>query len=252
MFATIVITLPSRFSGGELHLCHAGKNQVIDIASTSSNMTHIISWYTDVLHSVKAVKSGYRLAFSYNLLHGKNSFTPSIKVPEEKIQKIRNMLKDWTKVHDAGYDEVPEKLCFSMDHQYSQKNLRSASLKGDDARLVATVAPIAAELDFGLFIANIKLCKTGGAEETSGEGRFWRGPTSNTAGFEMAEDYDEELTIQNVFNVDGVPMTANHVSIEIDDELIPGGLGEGDPDKERYTGYTGNVCFYIIIVCFLF
>ncbi|KLO10713.1 hypothetical protein SCHPADRAFT_808165, partial [Schizopora paradoxa] len=170
MFATIVVTLPSRFSGGQVVLSHAGKDEVIDIADTSYNTTHVMSWYTDIMHSVKPVQSGYRLALSYNLLHGKNFFRPIVNLPEEKFQKLRTLLENWSKVHNAGY-EIEEKLCFSMDHEYSQRNLQAGGLKGDDARLVVIVAPIAEELDIGLYIANIELCKTGGAEETSGEGR---------------------------------------------------------------------------------
>ena len=246
MFATIVVTLPSRFSGGQLVLSHAGKTDVIDIAQTSFNTTHVMSWYTDIMHSVKPVQSGYRLALSYNLVHGRNSFKPVVNIPENQIEKLRTLLKNWSEADRAGYDEIDSKLCFSMDHQYSEMNLRSATLKGGDARLVAIVAPIAAELNFGLYVANIELRKEGCAEETSGEGRFWQGRTSDTAGFEMTDVYGEDISIECVYDVDGMPMDAGYVSID-DVEMIPGGLGEGDPDEEEYSGYTGNVRLALFI-----
>ncbi|KLO10714.1 hypothetical protein SCHPADRAFT_999401 [Schizopora paradoxa] len=239
MFATIVVTLPSRFSGGQLVLSHAGKNDVIDIAETSFNTTHVMSWYTDIMHSVKPVQSGYRLAFSYNLVHGKNSFKPVVNLPEQKTEKLRTLLKNWSKADRAGHQDIDWKLCFSMDHQYSEMNLRSATLKGDDARLVAIVAPIAAELNFGLYVANVELRKEGAAEEWDGKGRFWKGRTSDTSGFEMTDVYDETLSIECVYDVDGIPMDAGYLSID-DIEMVPGGLGDGDPDEEEYSGYTGN------------
>ncbi len=89
MFATIVIVLPSEFSGASLHLSHAGKTQIIDIAFASLAMTHALAWYTDVYHSVSPVLSGYRLALSYNLVHSK-AYKPSLRVISEKADKLRH------------------------------------------------------------------------------------------------------------------------------------------------------------------
>ncbi|KLO18810.1 hypothetical protein SCHPADRAFT_806563, partial [Schizopora paradoxa] len=163
MFATIVIVLPSEFSGGSLHLSHAGKTETIDIATKSTSMTHALAWYTDVYHSVYPVASGYRLALSYNLVHSK-SLKPSLNVLAEKTTILRHVLLSWKQAKEgkvALQMSVTDQLCYLLSHEYSQVNLLASALKGKDASIVAQLKPIAEELGFGLFIANIELYKSG-------------------------------------------------------------------------------------------
>ncbi|KAG6805401.1 hypothetical protein H0H93_004866, partial [Arthromyces matolae] len=69
MFATAIIVLPSLYTGGEVHVSHSSTTKVLDFASHSLLSTALLAWYTDVVHEVKPLKSGYRLALSYNLIH---------------------------------------------------------------------------------------------------------------------------------------------------------------------------------------
>ncbi|KAF7292539.1 Protein kinase domain-containing protein [Mycena kentingensis (nom. inval.)] len=62
MFASIVIVLPSEFTGGDVHTSHSGVNAVFNSSDNSLTRTTALSWYTDVFHEVKPITSGYRLA----------------------------------------------------------------------------------------------------------------------------------------------------------------------------------------------
>lgn len=64
MFATIIVILPSMYTGGEVHVSHSSSYEVFDFAAQSLLSTVALAWYTDVFHEVKPVTSGYRLALS--------------------------------------------------------------------------------------------------------------------------------------------------------------------------------------------
>lgn len=69
MFATVIIVLPSQYTGGQVHVSQSSAAKVIDLAPISLHSTSVLAWYTDVVHEVKPVTLCYRLALSYNLVY---------------------------------------------------------------------------------------------------------------------------------------------------------------------------------------
>lgn len=244
MFATVVIVLPSEFSGGSLHLSHAGKTQIIDVASGSLTMTHALAWYTDVYHSVHPVLSGYRLALSYNLVHAK-AYKPSLHDISKKADILRHIMFSWKEAKEGKLKlefNIPDRLCYLLDHEYSKVNLLAGALKGADARLIAQLAPIAEELDFGLFISNIELSRSGTAND-EGEHDGSEGSV-NVSDLEFESDVLDELDILNSVDSNGMPMAASQVQISKED-VVPEGFGRGRPTRKEYGGYMGNVPFLV-------
>lgn len=74
MFATIIIVLLSSYSGGQVHVSHSASSHLYDLAPSSASATSVLAWYTDVIHEVKPITSGYCLALSYNLIHTSQEF----------------------------------------------------------------------------------------------------------------------------------------------------------------------------------
>ena len=113
-------------------------------------------------------------------------------------------------------------------------NLLASALKGKDASMVALLKPIAEELDFGLFIANIELYKSGPGADYGDYGED---------DVDFAEVYEEKLTISNIVDMDGTPMDDDDVTVDMED-MIPKSFGENEePDEREYEGYMGNVSF---------
>jgi len=81
MFGTLIVVLPSKFEGGELHLWNNQKRAfdelVVKLAQQNEFSTGLAAWYTNVTHSVKPVTSGYRLVLIYNLIMGGYCAIPS-------------------------------------------------------------------------------------------------------------------------------------------------------------------------------
>jgi len=99
MFATLVVVLPSKFTGGEIHVSHGGERKVFENAEDSAFETTIHGWYTDVTYEVKEITSGYRLALSYHLINN----SPDIDVPhlsgsDSSLQRLREIFYKWS--HD--------------------------------------------------------------------------------------------------------------------------------------------------------
>lgn len=65
MVGTLVVSLPSHHTGGELVVSHAGRSIVYQ---ASREKLTFAAFYADCLHEVKPVKSGYRVTLTMNLL----------------------------------------------------------------------------------------------------------------------------------------------------------------------------------------
>lgn len=82
MFATVVVLLPSAYTGGELIVSHTLQTKTIDFSQNSLLSTALLAWYTDIKHKVKPVTLGYRLALSYNLIHVAPPNVPTPALPD--------------------------------------------------------------------------------------------------------------------------------------------------------------------------
>jgi hypothetical protein len=130
MFGTMIILLPSRYTGGEVHLTHASKTQVIDFSASSAANTAVLAWYTDVLHEVKPVTSGYRLALSYNLIY------PSSRLPlpiaptyDGPCAELRQVLRKWERKYKEH--EEPEE-CKELEECEESENEESEDKESED------------------------------------------------------------------------------------------------------------------------
>lgn len=137
MFATLVITLPSEFMGGEIHVSHGDQSMVFDNSKDSAFETTSLAWYTDVTHEVKEITSGYRLALSYYLINTSPGVgPPHIPSDDSGLQHFREILSKWS---NGGYPslKVNPVVAYVFAHEYSTASLREAIFKGADQRIVS-------------------------------------------------------------------------------------------------------------------
>lgn len=230
MFASIIVVLPSQFTGGDAHLSHGGTNKIFDTSGPSLTQTTVMSWYTDVMHEIKPITGGYRFALSYNLVHTTTALRPALSINTSAVEKLRYILLSW-KQDDSG----PEKIIYLLDHQYSQANLSGSALKGEDAHMMASLESLGRELGFQLGLANLVHNVTGDPDEDDDP---YGGDVS------MGEIQDRTMSIKHLVDVDG-RLIREHLDFDEESETIPADLAEkiegGDPDDEEYEGYQGNV-----------
>ena len=67
MFGSLVVCLPSKFTGGALVTQHQDRQVTFDWSSTAA--TQWAAFYNDVKHEVLPITSGHRITLTYNLYH---------------------------------------------------------------------------------------------------------------------------------------------------------------------------------------
>src|SRR6266700_2492474 len=77
MIGTLVVSLPSSHTGGELVIEHDGKTVAYQ---ASADEVSVAAFYADCRHEVKPVRTGYRVTFTCNLLLDSD---PAGEVPAE-------------------------------------------------------------------------------------------------------------------------------------------------------------------------
>lgn len=261
MFATIVVVLPSEFTGGMVRVSHSGLAEEYDCSSTSLTKTTVLAWYTDVMHEVKPITSGYRLALSYNLIHTTTSLRPALGEQTKLIGKLRHVLLSWKHL---GEEDSPEKIIYLLNHQYSQANLSGSALKGADAHKISLLDMLARAHGFHLGLASI-VCHQSGSAEDDGphyynkrRGRYGYSSDDddedNDDDVEMGEVHDTDMTIKNLVDLDG-SMIQDRLNFDAEAETIPADLEEmvtsGDVDEQQYEGYMGNVSIMHLSPCLL-
>lgn len=251
MFATMVIVLQSPFTGGEAHLSHGGLSSVLDHSKDSLLSTSVMAWYTDVMHEIKPITSGYRLALSYNLIYTTTAIRPSLPQTHHAALQLKEILLS---CKEEGYSGLP-KVIYLLNHRYSQANLRGSALKGSDAHEVGMVNTVAEAAGFRIGLANVECSMMGTAEDAGGHGYGWGGKSSHDAKYYDFDTIDEkEWSVKNLVDLNGEEIADFVVCIgedeETDDEseeTIPPDLRKqvkaGAPDGADYEGYQGNVNF---------
>merc|ERR1711981_287382 len=101
MFGTLVISLPSPHTGGDVVVKHCGKK--LEFKTSMVTQGHsIIMWYSDVTHEVLPVTSGYRWVLTYKLaldqLSEIASARPSASLAlSPQVDTMRQVLSGWMK-----------------------------------------------------------------------------------------------------------------------------------------------------------
>ncbi|EJD55214.1 hypothetical protein AURDEDRAFT_118417 [Auricularia subglabra TFB-10046 SS5] len=232
MFATIVVVLPTVFTGGDAHLSHGGRSVVLNSSAFSLSKTTVLAWYTDVKHEIKPITSGYRLALSFNLVHTTTALRPSIANDAAPLLRLRHVLRAWR--DDEG--DV-DRIVYQLDHTYSHANLSGSALKGPDAHVLAIVDEAAKELGFCLGLGTLKHTIRGYAENDYDNfyGRRY--------GVEMGEVTDTSTSIDTLFDLEG-RIIARNVRLDEDTATIPEdfltAMQDEQCDHEDYEGYQGN------------
>jgi hypothetical protein len=219
MFGTLVVCLPSKHEGGQVHLSHAGTKKIFATASTSEFDLSMLAWYSDVTHEIKPVESGYRLVLTYNLVQ-----RDSIGMPNsaDTVLKDKNLLQDLLQVWRRKFP-LRGKYVYRLDHQYSQASLHLQGLKGRDRALCKHLETVGSANQYCLFLATM--------DHTKGEDEEEHYDT-------YGEASEAHTTLKSIVTTSGLPVTSR-MSIDVEDILQQDPF-DRDPDSEEEGDFTGN------------
>ncbi|GJE87369.1 2OG-Fe(II) oxygenase [Phanerochaete sordida] len=231
MFATMIIILPSEYTGGSAHLSHSGLSIEYDCSATCLDQTVVLAWYTDVKHEIKPVTSGYRLALSYNLIHTTQAPRPALALDPTISTRLSTVLATW---QGAKGRRAPQKILYFLNHSYSHANFHAGALKGADAQKAAILASLAPQHEFALGLANVSCRLAGAADDEYGRGR---------GDVDFGEIQDSDITVEHFVDMAG-NLLAPLLEFDEESETVPAELmdeiGRGPCEKENYEAYTGN------------
>jgi hypothetical protein len=148
MFGSLVISLPSKFTGGMLKVKHNNNYKEFDLSIDNKKEIKWVAFYSDCEHEIEEVLSGYRITLTYNLYIRENHDTQYKNIDITKIE-LYNTLKE---IKEGNYDI--EKLGFIMEHKYpnliefDEDTNFMKILKGSDLKLFLICKSLDLEIEF--------------------------------------------------------------------------------------------------------
>ncbi|GAA0372717.1 2OG-Fe(II) oxygenase [Streptomyces blastmyceticus] len=147
MVGTLVVSLPSHHTGGELVVEHAGRS--ITYRASRERLT-FAAFYADCRHEVKPVTSGYRITLTMNLLAER--VRPADETGGGPVADLSHCLTEHfaqsaEQRYSYGHPKAtpPNRLVYLLDHEYTQRGLGWDLLKGADATRAALLRQAAGQ-----------------------------------------------------------------------------------------------------------
>jgi hypothetical protein len=253
MIGTLVVTLPSTFSGGAMVIKH--HDQKVEYRGANRNIS-LVAFYADCHHEVRPVEEGYRIVLTYNLLlsPAEAEVSPAPAQVETLEGKVRAFFKAPRPARwgEAEFEPPPDRLVYLLDHQYSQKGLSWSHLKNGDGVRAATLRAVAERLDCDVALALADVHETWSCEdEEYGYGSSWgRRSRYDDAADELqfGEDGSEpalgelqnsEVELRHFVDAEGTAGVASGQVAEA--ELCYTRPSAGlEPFRSEHEGYMGN------------
>ena len=243
MFATLIIVLPSDYSGGELLVRHQQEEVKLDLRSQEPEEISFAAFYADCVHEVLPVTDGCRLTLVYNLIRIDNK-TPLPTPPDyrQAQQKVAVLLNNWVQSLNTKTDEddTPKKLIYLLEHEYSIAELKFDALKNMDAASADVLISAAEQADCDLYLALVSIEESGSAEHIGG-GYYNRwGNDDDEEAFEIGEVFDHSETISEWRCPDGSQPALPPLPFEAEEFCPPGAFDSMEPDDIEFQEATGN------------
>ncbi|MDE2156191.1 MAG: 2OG-Fe(II) oxygenase [Xanthomonadaceae bacterium] len=248
MLGTLVVTLPSRFTGGEFVVSHQGQTLR---SRSSAGRLGMIAFYADCHHEVRPVKQGYRVVLTYNLIA--QGGAQADEVPAQDIANLAVAVTDfwqtpapsrWTG-DSAG--EPPDRLVYLLDHEYTQSGLSWARLKGVDATRAAALRRAAERLDAEIFLVLADVHETWSAEDDYQDRGHWdyaeddEDQADDEAGDPaLGELIDSDIELRHWIAPDGSELASDANGVAHGELCFTRSSADCTPFRSEHEGYMGN------------
>jgi predicted 2-oxoglutarate/Fe(II)-dependent dioxygenase YbiX len=255
MIGTLVVTLPSSYTGGELMVGHNEERKAYRGSKTALSL---VAFYADCRHEVLRVKSGYRVTLTYNLLlHGDTSRPAG---DDGAVAELADLLREHFSTPVPAYyggpeGDPPNRLVYLLDHEYTARGLGWRRLKGTDAHRVAllrsAVGKAGCEAVLGL--ADVKVTHSAFPVDEGYGYRDWYddedeadddeypGDESGGEGeYDVQELIDSEVTLTHWTGPDGTRLEETALYADGNEVCASTPTGDLKPYSSEYEGYMGN------------
>ncbi|MGQ0840720.1 2OG-Fe(II) oxygenase [Actinokineospora sp.] len=247
MVGTLVVSLPSAHTGGELVIDHAGESTAY--RASKEDLT-FVAFYADCRHQVTPVRSGYRVTLTFNLLACTAASALEAGPATELAQCLTEHFGTPATPRYGGRDlGLPNRLVFLLDHEYTQRGLNWRLLKGADAERAALVRAAAEQAGCETVLALAEVKETWDALPSDGdpwdnngydEDEDCRDPSADPDDYQLTELIDDEVTLGWWTSPDGTG--GEPISLHLPDHEVCAATPSVRlaPYQSEYEGYMGN------------
>ncbi|RJQ89316.1 2OG-Fe(II) oxygenase [Amycolatopsis panacis] len=240
MIATLVVSLPSVHTGGELVIDHAGESR--SYRASREDLT-LVAFYSDCRHEVTPVRSGYRLTLTFNLLADTGTSAPDAGPVTEMADCLAEHFATPATSRFGGRDlDPPNRLVFLLDHEYTQRGLGWRRLKGVDADRAASLRAAAERAGCETVLALAEVKETWDVEPSGGY--QWNGyydeDDTDPDDYQLTDLIDDEITLGWWTRPDS--MGGESISLHVRDHEVCATTPSKalEPYESEYEGYMGN------------
>jgi len=256
MVATLVVTLPSSYTGGELMVEHNGQRYA---HRGSKTVLSLVALYADCRHEVLKVTSGYRITLTYNLLlHGDASRPEG---DEGTVKELVSLLREHfstpvPRYYSGPAVDPPSRLVYLLDHEYTPRALTWSRLKGDDASRASLLREAADKAGCEAVLALADVQETHGAHPAEEEYGYRRRPwyedyhdedddedpgaSDGEPEYEIQELVSCEITLTHWTGPDGTRLEETFLHVRDTEVCASTPSGDLTPYSQQYEGYMGN------------
>ena len=255
MTGTLVVSLPSAHTGGELVVQHGG--QSVRYRAPKEDLS-FVAFYADCRHEVRPVKSGYRVTLTFNLLAdgeaGAHVAGPAADLAHCLTEHFTGPATRRYGGADLG---PPNRLVYLLDHEYTQRSLNWNRLKGVDGERGALLRAAAEQAGCEAVLALAEVKETWDAwpsdedpwddydyhEDEDDEEDYddaSRDPGGNHDDYQLNELIDDEITLGWWTSADGTG--GEPIRLYVPGSEVSATTPSADlvPYQSEYEGYMGN------------
>jgi len=243
MFATLIIVLPSVYSGGELIVRHQQEEVKLDLRRDEPEELAFAAFYADCVHEVLPINDGCRLTLVYNLLRS-NKKIPLPTPPDyhQDQKKMVTLLMNWVQAlgEKNKKQAAPEKLIYLLEHEYSIAELKFDALKNMDAASAEVLTTAADQAGCNLYLALVSVEESGSAEHIGGGGYYNDWNNDEDDDYEIGEVFDHLETISQWRSPDGSQPDLPMLPFNAEEFCPPAAYNKMEPDDIEFLEATGN------------
>ena len=242
MFGTLIIQLPSVFTGGDLIVKHKNSSKVYKNSSPEKlSRCSYVAHYASCPHELTEVNSGYRTALVYSLCWRGNGVRPSPSLASQTTVRLCNLLNEFMDYTDM--------LQWALEYEYSSSSINVGTLnflKGCDKNVMAALNN-ALEYDkmqcgedrWELYIATADKQVTEYGICTRGHyGRY--GGSHDKDCIEVEDEEDEKIELSDFVPLTNYSSKENNLKFDFrPDDAVNGDDGYEFWGEDKGTGCSG-------------
>ena len=253
MVGTLVVSLPSAHTGGELAVEHCGESVTY---RASKEHLSFVAFYADCRHEVKPVKSGHRVTLTLNLLADGGTDTREAGPTVDLARCLTEHFTTRAVRHYGRADlDPPNRLVYLLDHEYTQRGLSWNRLKGADAERAALMRAAAERAGCEAVLALAEVKETWDAWPSDSDP--WHGydyygeygdeeeddsgdQNGDHDDYQLNDLIDDEITLGWWTSPDGA--SGEPISLYVSDSEVCATTPNAmlTPYQSEYEGYMGN------------